>query len=128
MKRPYIQQNGQTLIALLVFMLVATTVTIGASAIAIINIQSNDSITSGSTALLNAESGVEDTILKLERDPSYSGGALNIGSGSATITVSGSGTYTVVSVGSSGNFQRTVTATLTDTSNVMSLTGWSETP
>jgi ABC-type nitrate/sulfonate/bicarbonate transport system substrate-binding protein len=123
-----LRQNGQTLIALLVFMLVAMTVTIAASAVAIINIQSNNNFTSGSEALLNANSGVEDTILKLERDPSYSGGTLNIGSGSATITVSGSGTLTIVSVGSSGNFQRTVTATITDTSNVMSLTSWSETP
>jgi hypothetical protein len=122
------KQAGQTLIALLIFILVAMTITIAAVGIAITNIKSNNSVVSGEIALQNATSGVENSLLLLERNPNYSGGTMTFDSGTATITISGSGTITIVSVGMVGNFQRTVTATVSDTGNVISLTNWSETP
>jgi hypothetical protein len=121
-------ESGQTIIALLIFMLVAMTVTLAAIAIAITNIHSNNSFTSGELALQNAQSGVENALILLERNPSYSGGSMTLDNGTATITVSGSGTLNIVSVGSIGNFRRTITATATDTANVLTLTNWSETP
>jgi hypothetical protein len=123
-----LNQSGQTLIALLIFMMIAMTVTLAATAVAIINIQSTNSFASGDAALNNAESGVEEALVQLERNPSYPGGSLAIDNGSATITVSGSGPLTIVSVGASGSFRRTVTATATYTANVLTLTNWSETP
>lgn len=126
MKR--INDSGQTLIALLIFMLVAMTVTIAATAISIINIQSNNGFTSGELALQTAQSGIENALLQLERDPSYNGGTMALGNGTATITISGSSAVVIKSVGTNGNFQRTVTATATDTANVVTLTSWSETP
>jgi hypothetical protein len=122
------KEAGQTLIALLIFMLVAMTITIAATAIAIINIQSNNALSTGSQALQNANSGIENALLLIERDPSYSGGTMSLNGGTATITVSGSGSLTIVSVGTVGNFQRTVTATATDSANLLTLTSWSETP
>lgn len=121
-------QSGQTLIALLIFMLIAMTVTIAAVAIAITNIQANNSFASGELALQNAQSGIENSLLLLERNPSYSGGTMTMTDGTATITVSGSGSITIVSVGTVDHFQRTITATATDTADVFSLTSWSETP
>jgi hypothetical protein len=121
-------QTGQTLIALLIFMMVAMTVTLAATAVAIINIKATTSFASGEIALSNADSGVENALLQLERDPGYGGEAMPIGNGSATITVSGSGPFTITSVGASGNFRRTVTATVGYTANVLTLTNWSETP
>jgi hypothetical protein len=126
MKR--LDQTGQTLIALLIFMLVAMTVTIAATGIAIINIKSNNSVSTGILALQTASSGVENALIELERNPAYTGGTMTDGGGTATITVSGSGTLTIVSVGAVGNYQRTITATATDTANVISLSSWSETP
>jgi hypothetical protein len=123
-----LNQSGQTLIALLIFMLVAMTVTIAATAIAIINLQGNTSFANGQLALQNAQSGVENAVLSLERNPSYTGGTIPLASGTDTITVSGSGTLTIVSVGTDGNFSRTLTATATDTSDIISITNWSETP
>src|ERR1035438_6680803 len=107
-------ESGQTIIALLIFMLVAKTVTLAAIAIAITNIHSNNSFTSGELALQNAQSGVENALILLERNPSYSGGSMTLDNGTATITVSGSGTLNIVSVGAIGNFRRTITATATD--------------
>jgi len=121
-------QSGQTIIALLIFMLVAMTITIASIAIAITNIQGNNSISSGQIALQNAESGAENAILLLQRNPSYSGGTMTLNNGTATISVSGSGTITIVSIGSTGNFQRKVTVTASQSANVINVTHWSETP
>lgn len=121
-------ESGQTLIALLIFMLVALTVTLAAIAIAITNIKSNSSFTNGEFALQNAQSGAENALILLERNPSYSGSTMTLPNGTATITVSGSGTLSIVSVGAIGNFRRTVTVTATDTSDVINVTNWSETP
>ena len=123
-----INESGQTIIALLIFMLVAMTITIAAIGIAITNIKSNNSFTSGQYALQNAQNGIEEAILQIERNSSYSGSTMTMPNGTATITVSGSGTINIVSVGKNGNFQRTITATATDTANVISVTSWSETP
>ncbi len=122
------REDGQTLIALLIFILVAMTITIAATAVAIINIQANNSFTTGEQALAAANSGIEDAVIQLERNPSYSGGTMPIANGTATITVSGTGTQTIVSIGSVGHFQRTVTATASTTANIVTVTNWSETP
>ena len=126
MKR--LEQSGQTIIALLIFMMVAMTVTIAAIGIAVINEQSNNSYFSGEMALQNAQSGIETALIALERNPTYTGETITLADGTATITVSGSSTFNIVSVGSSGNYQRTLTATATDTANVLNLTSWNETP
>lgn len=120
--------SGQTIIALLIFMLVAMTITISATAVAIINVKSNNGLSSGQTALQIANSGVENAILTLEKNPSYAGETMTVGSGSATISVSGTTTITIVSVASLGKYQRTETATLTKTGSIYSLTSWIETP
>ena len=109
-------------------MIVAMTITLGAVAVTIINIRSNTSYTNGEIALQNAQSGVENAMIRLERDPNYTGESMPTSSGSATITISGTSTKTIVSVGSIGNFKRTITATVTNTSSVYTLTSWIETP
>jgi hypothetical protein len=123
-----LSESGQTLIALLVFMLVAMTVTLAATAVAIINIKSNNGFASGQTALQNANSGIENAIVSLERNPSYSGGTITLNSGTATISISGTTIITIVSVGSVGRYERTETASLTYANNIYSLLSWSETP
>jgi hypothetical protein len=104
------------------------TVTLASIGVAIINIKSNNNLSSGDSALMDANSGVENALLQLERNPSYSGETLTIGSGSATISVSGSSPITIVSIGSVGDFKRTVTATASINANVLTLDSWSETP
>ena len=123
-----LNDSGQTLIALLIFMLVAMTVTLASIAIAITNIQAGNSISSGEIALQNAQSGIENALILLERNPSYAGSTMTLPSGNATITVSGTGTLNIVSEGSFGNFHRKITATATDTANLINVTSWSETP
>jgi hypothetical protein len=123
-----LNESGQTLIALLIFMLVAMTVTIAATAVAIINIQSNNGLSNGQTALITANSGIENALINIERNPSYTGGTMSLNNGTDTISVSGTGTLTIVSVATVGHFQRTVTATVTQTGSNINLSSWSETP
>lgn len=119
---------GQTLIALLIFMILAIGITTASAVITIINTRANDSYVHGATALQYAEAGIENALLRLERDPSYSGETLTLPTGNATVTVTGSGTKTIVSVGVSGAAKRTVTATASYSGDTITLTSWSETP
>jgi hypothetical protein len=126
MKHP--KESGQTIIALLIFIMVAITLTVAATAVSIINLQTNDNYANGQTALAHAESGVENALLRLERNANYSGGTLTFPHGSATITVSGSDTKTIVCVGDAGNAERTVAVTAAFSSNTGTVTSWKETP
>jgi hypothetical protein len=123
-----LNNSGQTLVALLIYMVVAMTITLTAVAVTIINIRANNSFSSGNQALQLAQDGVENAMIQIERNPSYSGETLTIGGGSDTITVSGSGSLTITSIGSVGNYRRTVTATATYASNILTLNTWAETP
>lgn len=119
---------GQTLVALLVFMMVSLTLTLAATAVIIINTKSNTGYHSGDLARQNAETGIENALIQLERNSTYSGETMTLSNGTATISISGTGTLTITSVGTSGNLTRTVTATVTITNNILTLTSWSETP
>jgi Tfp pilus assembly protein PilX len=121
-------QTGQTLIALLVFISIAMLVTMAAAAVTLINVQSNSSYANGSTALQVAESGVDNAMQRILRNPNYTGETLTIGDGTATITVSGTTTKTIVSRGTCSGLQRTITATATYNATVLTLNSWSETP
>lgn len=120
--------RGQTLIALLMFMLVTIVITTTAAAIAVVNLQAGNSYSSGEIAVQNAETGIENAFLQLLRNPSYTGETMTLTEGAATITISGTTTKTIVSIGSSGNFRRTVTATAANSNNVLTLSSWRETP
>lgn len=120
--------DGQTLIALLIFMVLAMAITITAATITIVNLQANTAYSHGEMALANAQTGAENAIMQLERNPNYGGETMTLESGNATITVSGTGTKSIVSIGKDANFSRTVTATVTDAANIITLINWVETP
>ena len=119
---------GQTIIILLIFMMLAITLAVSATAVVIINTQGDIAYRSGDQALQNAQTGVENALLRLERDSTYTGETMTLASGTVTISVSGTSPKTIVATGTNGAFVRTVTATATITSGVLALTSWSETP
>ena len=119
-------KKGQTLVFLLVFMTIAITVTAAAVVLMVVNSQSANRMELGSIAYDVAEGGAENAILRLLRDPSYTGETLTIGTGTATITVTGSGPYTILSKGVSGNFLRQVEIQVAYSSGIMSITSWRE--
>ena len=119
-------QKGQALVTLLFFVLVSLTITSGAIIIIIINSISVSKSAEGTLAYYVAESGVENALLRLLRDPSYTGETLTVGTGTAIITVTGANPKTVVSVGQSGNFKRTVQAQMTYNNGYYTFSNWRE--
>ena len=122
------RSSGQTIIALLIFMMLAITLTLTATMVVVANIRSTSAVQNGEIALSNAQAGMENALIRLERSSTYTGETMTLTAGTATITVSGTSPVTVVSVGSYGNFVRTITATATITGGSVTLTSWSETP
>ena len=122
----HIQKKGQTLVLLLIYVLVALLITSAAVAIAITNSRGTDKVYQGVTAYDVAESGAETAMLKLLRDPSYTGETLTVNSGTATITIMGTNIKTVTSRGTLGNFTRSIQATADTSNNVLTVTSWKE--
>lgn len=125
MKYPY--NTGQTVIALMVFMVMASTITAAAVALSIINSQSASAIELGNNALSVANSGGENAMLRLLRNPSYTGETLTVGDGTATITVTGTNPYVITSKGQVGDFSRTIQVVATG-SGFLTVSSWKETP
>jgi type II secretory pathway component PulK len=119
---------GQTIIALLIFMLLAMTLCLSATMIVVIQAQGDAAAQNSEQALQYAQAGIENALVRLERNATYTGETLTLGSGTATISVSGSSTVTIVSVGAVQSIKRTLTTTVTNTNSVISLNSWSETP
>lgn len=120
-------KSGQSLIILLVFVAVAVTITAASASLAVINSSSSSNIELGQLTYNITESGIENALMRLLRDPEYTGETLTVDDGTATITVAG--TYpslTVVSQGTLGGFSRRIQAVVQFTSGVMSISSWRE--
>ena len=116
---------GQALVTLLVFIAVATTITAAATTVTLINSQTTGKFAQGESALVIAQAGADNAILRLLRDPNYSGETdLSIGSGTATITVSGSSVKTITSEGQDGNFIRKIQVVGTFVNNTFTISSW----
>lgn len=126
MKKNLYNQQGQTLVALLFFMVIAIMVATGASLIMIVDLVAGETVQEGQIAYITAESGIEDALMRLLRDPSYAGETLTINNGTAVVTVSGTGSYIITSVGHNGNFVRQLQVTATFTNNVMTVSRTTE--
>jgi hypothetical protein len=121
-------RSGQTLVLLLVFFAVAITITTAAVATIVINTQSSSDQEVGLLAYQIAESGAEDALIRLIRNPNFTspGYTLTVGPDEATITVSGVATKTVTATGVSGNFSRIIQVTAVNSSGLIQVTDWSE--
>ncbi len=119
-------RRGQALVMLLVFVAVALVISAMAITILIIGYQGSAQLAASQTAWAVAESGVENALLRLLRDPNYSGETLTIGSDTATITVAGANSKIIDSIGVAGEFSRHLRATAIFTNGVMTVSSWQE--
>jgi len=121
-----IKQKGQALVTLLFFILMSLTITTGAIIIIITNSVSASKVQEGTLAYYVAESGVENALLRLLRDPNYTGETLMVGSGTTIITVSGDNPKTVLSIGQNGNFKRKIQTQLNYNNGYYTFSNWKE--
>jgi hypothetical protein len=120
-------QKGQSLVTLLFFVVIAVSITSASILIIFSNGRAVAKDTEGKRAYYVAQSGLENALLRFIRDPLYTGETLTVGSdGTATITVTGIGPYIITSKGTSGNFIRTLQATVTYTNNIATVSAWQE--
>lgn len=124
------EMKGQALITLLFFTVIGVTVTSAAVVMILINSLSGTKQQQGEVAYEIAQSGAENGLIRLLRDPTYTGETLPVGSGSATITVNGSGAsgnpFIILSKGTNGIFIREVQVTATYQNNLLTVTSRKE--
>ncbi len=120
-----IKEKGQALITLLFFVLISLTITTGAIIIIIANSISVSKYQEGTMAYYAAESGVENALLRLLRDPTYLGETLSVGGTTVAIAITGANPKVVIAT-SSGNFKRTVQAQMNYNSGYYTFSNWKE--
>ena len=127
-KRIVIQNSGQTLVSLMIFMVTAIIIITAAVAVIIINSKATSKFYQGIVSYDLAEVGIENAIIRLLRNPSYTGETLVLEDKTVEIQVSGAGTgsYTIISSGTNGNFKRTIQATASYNDNILNISSWEE--
>ena len=118
--------RGQALVILLVFVAVAMVVSATAVVIMIIGSHGSAQLANSQAAWTTAESGGEDALLRLLRDPTYAGETLTIGTDTATISVTGTDPKIITSTGVSGEFSRRIKITAGFTNGVLIISSWQE--
>ena len=120
-------QKGQTLVSLLIIIVV--TILAVASAIVSASLSSTTAITTISDKVYySAETGAEEALIKLLRDPSYPGETLGLSGINVEITVSSpSPTEKVItSIASTNSIKRRVDVSVQFLNNILTVTSWDE--
>lgn len=112
-------RSGQALITLLFFMVIGITVTSAAIVVVMTNANAATINQQGTDAYYIAESGAEEGLLHLLRDPTYTNTeTFSAGDGTATVTVANN---TVTATGSAQNATRTLQIQVVYNSNGLSV-------
>jgi len=119
-------QRGSIMIALIIFVIVGMTIA-SIAVMLVVDVTINLSAQQrGNAALDIAESGAENAILMLLRDPGYTGGTLTVGTGQATMSVTGSDPVMIRSVGTLGAARRSVEVRLSRQQGAWTVEEWYE--
>lgn len=118
------KNKGQALISLLVFSAMAITIATAATIITINAREETYIFTESSKIEDAADSGIENSLLMLIRNPSYTGGSLNIGDTNITVSITGDDVKTITSVAESSNFIKRRQVTVEYIDNRLTVTSW----
>lgn len=122
----YTHQSGQVLVTLLFFSIFAITIISAAIVATIVTSTATSDLQQGVYARSVAESGVENAILRLLRNPAYTGEVLTVDTGTATITVTPGNPAIIVSKGQAGDFIKTIQAQVVNSGGIYTVTSWRE--
>lgn len=123
----YSNNGGQVLTSVIVFMAFGLSVIALSAVLTIINIQNTAKNTQSAQALTYAESGAEEGVLRLLRDPGFAGGTLVIDGISVPISVSGDAVNkTVTSTASFNGFTKKIQATVSLANEKLVLLSWKQ--
>lgn len=120
------KERGQALVTLLYIIMIGTAITSAVVIIMLVNIMGGGTMQQGELAYYAAESGIENALLNLLRNPSYSGETINLGSGSVTTEVTSQNPLTIVATGKYYNTARKIQVQTVYNNNVLSISSWKE--
>lgn len=119
--------SGQALITLLFYVMIILVITTGAIMLIATNSLSATKLQEGVTAYSVAEAGAENAVLRVLRDPSYTGESdLAVGEGTADIEVTPGSPVVIISTGTVGRFERKIRVTMTRVLGQYDITSWHE--
>ena len=118
--------KGQTLVALMVFVLAGMAITTAATFIIAANSLATSKIHQAIVARQAADSGAENALMRLIRDRNYTGETFNVGESEVIVTVSGEGVKKIVSKGKNSDFVKKVEVMAELANNVLRVISWKE--
>ncbi len=118
--------RGQALITLLFFMIVTITITSAAVMVSLVNSASTSTLDWANSAYYAAEEGAENALLRLLRNPMYTGETITVDGGTVTISVSGVSPIVIVSTAKITNSLRKIKVEANYSNNVLTVTSWKE--
>ena len=117
---------GHALVTLLVVIAASMVMISAAVVLTIVTSEASSLVLRSQQTLMVAEAGLEEALMRLLRDPNYTGGTLTLGSSTATITVTGSNPKTVLATAETGAISRRVQVLVTEDMGMMVVSDWKE--
>lgn len=122
----FLKEKGQSLVTLLVFMAIAMAITSAAATVLLNSIEATTKYSDGLAALAVSESGAENGLLRLVRNPNYSGETLEVGDGTAVIQVNPGDPITIVSTGKVRNNIKQNVLEIVYNIGILNISAWKE--
>lgn len=121
------RESGHILVILLFFMVLSVTVITASVSLMIVASSATTIYVSGNQAKGVAEAGAENAIIRLLRNPNYSGeNDLIIGDGTVDITVTGASSKIITATGQLDNQIKKIEVGVELNNNVLTVTSWKE--
>jgi hypothetical protein len=118
------QEKGYAMILLLVFSVMAVTLISAAMNIMLITTQETSQEELSREALGVTEAGIEEALLRILRNPNYTGGTIPIDSTNVSVQVSGTTVKTISAQATVGSVTRVVTAKADFSGPVLTIQSW----
>lgn len=116
-------QAGYVVVILLFFMTISMAIVTGIVIVVLNNATATGSLEQGTVSYYTAETGAENALLRLLRDPTYTGETLPIDGGSVVIQVNNG---IVTSTATVANSVRKIQLNYVYNNNVLTITSWKE--
>jgi hypothetical protein len=118
------------LISILAISAVALAISVSISLLGVGEAKSSFDYRRGQETLKIAEGCVEETLLRLRNDSTYSGGSLNVGNGTCTINVSGAGADKTIDVSAQltdlSSYTQNIQVMAKRTGNSITMVSWNQ--
>jgi len=116
-------QKGQIFITMLFFVIIGVTIILAETIVLFTNILSASTAEQGTNAYYVAESGIEEALLRLNRNPGYAGGVLTVGGGNAVVQVSNG---IITATGTYANTIKKIQVQTVNNKGVIKIVSWKE--